>query len=78
MTLRTMLVTLVGTLAGAGAMLSAQPADTPYDLVIRGGKIVDGSGNPWYHGDLAVRGQRIVALGQVPPARPSAASTPRG
>src|SRR5205807_5353374 len=46
-------------------------AGAPYDLVIRNGKLVDGTGNPWYHGDLAVRRDRIVALGRVPagPAR---------
>jgi len=38
-----------------------------YDLVIRNGKIVDGSGNPWYHADLAVRGGKIAAIGRVPP-----------
>jgi N-acyl-D-amino-acid deacylase len=42
--------------------------DEPYDLVIRGGKIVDGTGNPWYHGDLAVRGRKIAALGKIPAA----------
>src|SRR3954454_7953703 len=43
------------------------PAEEPrYDLVIRGGKIVDGTGNPWVHGDVAVRGDRIVAVGRVP------------
>ncbi|HYT87435.1 MAG TPA: D-aminoacylase [Gemmataceae bacterium] len=42
-----------------------------YDLVIRNGKIVDGTGNPWYHGDLAIRGDKIAAVGRVPagPAR---------
>lgn len=34
-----------------------------YDLVIRGGRIVDGCGNPWYRGDVAVRGRRVAALG---------------
>jgi N-acyl-D-aspartate/D-glutamate deacylase len=44
-------------------------AETPaYDLVLRNGKIVDGTGNPWYHGDVAVRGDRIVAVGRVPAA----------
>jgi N-acyl-D-aspartate/D-glutamate deacylase len=50
------------------ATLGAFSADPPYDLLIRDGKIVDGSGNPWFHGDLAIRGRHIVALGRVPAA----------
>src|SRR6185295_14670887 len=37
-----------------------------YDLVIRGGTIIDGSGAPRAAGDVAVRGDRIVAVGAVP------------
>ncbi|MGQ0538251.1 MAG: N-acyl-D-amino-acid deacylase family protein, partial [Gemmatimonadaceae bacterium] len=33
-----------------------------YDLVIANGKIVDGSGNPYFYGDVGVRGDRIVAV----------------
>jgi len=36
-----------------------------YDLVIRGGKIVDGSGQAPFDGDVAVKGDRIVAVGVV-------------
>ena len=44
---------------------STAPAQEPYDLLVRGGKIVDGSGNPWFIGDVAVRGDRIVAVGRL-------------
>lgn len=49
------------------ASLAMGQADTQYDLVLRGGKIVDGTGNPWRWGDVAIRGDRLVAVGQVPP-----------
>jgi len=41
-------------------------AASPYDLVIRNGHIVDGTGSPWYAGDVAIRGGRIAAIGHVP------------
>jgi dihydroorotase/N-acyl-D-amino-acid deacylase len=44
----------------APAPLSAQE---PYDLLIRNGMIVDGTGSPWVRGDVAVRGDRIAAVG---------------
>ncbi len=37
-----------------------------YDLLIMNGRIVDGTGNPWFHGDVAITGDRIVAIGRVP------------
>src|SRR5947209_1913867 len=46
-------------------------AAAPYDLVIRGGKVVDGTGNPWSYGDVAVRGDRIEVVGHVPPGEPA-------
>ena len=33
-----------------------------YDTLIINGRIVDGSGNPWFYGELAIRGDRIAAL----------------
>lgn len=35
----------------------------PYDLVIRNGHIVDGTGSPWYSGDVGIRAGRIAAIG---------------
>lgn len=37
-----------------------QPA--PYDVVITNARIVDGTGNPWYRGDVGVRGDQIVTV----------------
>ena len=45
----------------------AVSAQTParYDVVIRGGRIVDGTGRPAFDGDVAIAGGRIVAVGRV-------------
>jgi N-acyl-D-aspartate/D-glutamate deacylase len=45
------------------------PAADPvpeYDLLIKNGRVVDGTGNPWFHGDVAITGDKIVAVGRVP------------
>ncbi len=38
-------------------------SDGPYDVILKNGWIVDGSGNPRYRGDVGVRGDRIAAVG---------------
>jgi N-acyl-D-aspartate/D-glutamate deacylase len=40
-------------------------------VVIRGGRLVDGTGNPWFEGDLAIQGDRIAATGKLPPDAPA-------
>ena len=50
----------------AGAAVGAPPA---YDLVIRGGEILDGSGKAGVIGDLAVKGDRIAYVGPHAPGR---------
>jgi N-acyl-D-amino-acid deacylase len=40
-------------------------AEAPYDLVIRNGHIIDGTGSPWYAGDVAIRDGRIAAVGHL-------------
>jgi len=42
------------------AILGAQPP--AYDLLIRNARIVDGTGSPWYRGDIAVRGDAIARI----------------
>src|SRR5580765_8558002 len=45
------------------ASLSSQA--TPYDVLIRNGRVLDGSGNPWLAADLGIRGGRIVDMGRL-------------
>ncbi len=40
-------------------------ADLPFDLVITNGHIVDGTGSPWYSGDIGIRDGRIAAIGNL-------------
>src|SRR3954463_183980 len=42
-----------------------------YDLIIANGKIFDGAGNPWFSGDIAIRGDTIAAIGKLDNARAS-------
>ena len=36
-----------------------------YSLLIKNAKIVDGTGNPWFYADLAMKGEKIVRIGSV-------------
>ena len=40
-------------------------AASPYDVVIQHGRIVDGTGSPWYSGDIGIRQGRIAAIGNL-------------
>ncbi|HET8948798.1 MAG TPA: D-aminoacylase, partial [Candidatus Polarisedimenticolia bacterium] len=69
---RRRLVFLVVLLAFAGLAGSIQAAanppaspGAPVDLLLRGGRVIDGTGNPWFKADVAIRGDRIVAIGRL-------------
>jgi N-acyl-D-amino-acid deacylase len=69
-------LTLLSALLPAATLAApvAAPANPPaaveaYDVLVRGGRIVDGSGNPWFAADLAIRGDRIAAIGRLKNAR---------
>jgi N-acyl-D-amino-acid deacylase len=53
-------------LASLVLMTRAQQPPAEYDLILRGGTIYDGSGSAPIVGDVAVRGQRIAAVGSLP------------
>ena len=52
-----------GVALGGGRLVSAAPA---FDLVIRGGTVVDGTGAPVYAADVALNGDAIAAVGSIP------------
>ena len=45
------------------AIATAHAADAPYDVIIRNGHIIDGTGSPWYSGDIGIRNGKIAAIG---------------
>lgn len=47
---------------GAAPAAPSAPSEAPYDLILHGGRIVDGTGAPWFYGDVAVRGDRIARV----------------
>lgn len=53
----------LGVSAGA-AFTPAQPSAT-FDVLIRNGRVMDGSGNPWLRADVGIRGDRIAAVGRL-------------
>jgi N-acyl-D-amino-acid deacylase len=57
--LRTLLI--LGLILISVPLLRAESTDT-YDVVILNGRIVDGTGNPWFLGDIAVKNERIARI----------------
>src|ERR1700683_2115066 len=49
---------------GLASHLTAQ-TQTAYDLVITNGHIIDGTGSPWYSGDVGIRDGRVAAIGKL-------------
>jgi N-acyl-D-amino-acid deacylase len=41
------------------------PADVRFDLIVENGRIVDGTGNPWYRADVGIRGKKIAAVSDL-------------
>jgi len=52
--------------AGLGAAYAVAAQQTaPFDVIVRGGHIVDGTGNPWVASDVGIRNGRIAAIGSL-------------
>ena len=51
--------------AAAQQTPAAAPAAQRYDVLIRGGRVLDGSGNDWVRADVGLRGDRVAAVGDL-------------
>jgi dihydroorotase/N-acyl-D-amino-acid deacylase len=70
---------IASVLALAAALLPAIcAADNGYDLIIANGRIIDGTGSPWYSGDVAIRDGHIAAIGNLANAKAKRTIDARG
>ncbi|WP_419942013.1 N-acyl-D-amino-acid deacylase family protein [Candidatus Palauibacter sp.] len=53
-------------IALTAVLFASMPASAPsYDVLIRNGRVLDGSGNPYFRADVGIRGDEIVAVGDL-------------
>ncbi|MGB7024331.1 MAG: amidohydrolase family protein [Candidatus Acidiferrales bacterium] len=57
-------VAVMGMQSASRQNANAENAEA-YDVIIRGGHILDGTGNPWYAADIGIRGDKIAAIGKL-------------
>jgi N-acyl-D-amino-acid deacylase len=65
-------------LANCGPSRKTPAATGEYDVLIQNGRIMDGTGNPWYSADIAIRGNRIAAIGKLTGAKAKRVIDARG
>lgn len=61
----TILCAVFALLLGTTRLLSAQTPALAFDVVIINGHIIDGTGSPWYSGDVGIRDGKIAAIGNL-------------
>ena len=54
---------------GSSGAPAGEPPSSSYDLIIEHGRIIDGTGAPWYAADVGIRAGRIAAIGRLDQAR---------
>ena len=55
----------VGEIAADGYLATGARPETAYDLILKNGHVIDGTGNPWFAADVGIRGDRIEAIAKL-------------
>ena len=66
---------ILGACATRGGVTTSPSGGDAYDVVIENGRVVDGTGAAWHYGDIALRGDRIAAMGPRGAFRSARATT---
>ena len=66
------------TLSAMTAVTSVLSKTSDYDLIIKNGRVIDGSGKPAFNADVAIKGDRIVGIGNLAGARAKRTIDARG
>ena len=48
------------------SLILEQHSPGDYDIIIKDGRVVDGTGNPWFRADVGIIGDKIVTVGRIP------------
>jgi N-acyl-D-amino-acid deacylase len=81
LSLPVMLVTFISALiafTNAGAVATKSVSAGPYDIIIRNAHIIDGTGSPWYSGDVGISDGKIAAIGNLANAQSKRVIDARG
>jgi N-acyl-D-amino-acid deacylase len=63
--MRLVLIAVINTIALLAAPLAGLGQQPVYDVLIRGGQVLDGTGNPWFRADVAIKDGKIAAVGKL-------------
>ena len=64
-----LLLALLMVVTSPSAWRSAASATGEFDLIVSGGRVIDGTGNPWFKADVAIKNGRIAEIGRIDQSR---------